>query len=409
VVESSHGAARRDTGATQWASPGTQHNVPSRAPNIADIARIAGTEDPVLRNLRITQCYYELSNGLRDLLGPAANWCSHACWTSKQAGRAIRASDLTQRFRARLNQEGRGADARRRLLQMWLVRGIEATRGANEALLDELLTPDALLARWSEVIATWNFEAFSEIGLAFGRFLGTFRNATRFEQADIDRFCRFLQEEPDQDLLSRAFRSYHHALFEQRHKLRAERMLLGNLLLCLHEQRLLQPHIESIFELEPISARELPQHFLARHEDRRGLYARVLRFGLRRSSRVHALLEELAATSDAVIRQLISDELGDLHSFGIGDSAPPLLERSVPQELLRISLGELDLLLSDLGANPEAHPPESSVDHTVTEERMRMLSALLLRSQDARELMGAPFSEEQCAELQSGRIPKPPL
>ena len=59
-----------------------------------DIDRVAAIADPVIRNLRITQAYHELSATMAARLGPVANWCTYATWASKQAGRTIRKEDL---------------------------------------------------------------------------------------------------------------------------------------------------------------------------------------------------------------------------------------------------------------------------------------------------------------------------
>jgi len=59
-----------------------------------DVDRIAAVADPVIRNLRITQAYHELSAAMAARLGPLANWCTYATWASKQAGRTIRKEDL---------------------------------------------------------------------------------------------------------------------------------------------------------------------------------------------------------------------------------------------------------------------------------------------------------------------------
>ena len=59
-----------------------------------DIDRVAAIADPIIRNLRITQAYHELSAAAAVHIGPVANWCTYATWASKQAGRTIRKEDL---------------------------------------------------------------------------------------------------------------------------------------------------------------------------------------------------------------------------------------------------------------------------------------------------------------------------
>jgi hypothetical protein len=70
-------------------------------PTIDEIDRIARLGDPILRNLQITQCYYEISQSVAGLTGFSANWCTFATWASKQAGQTIRLEDLLRAFEER--------------------------------------------------------------------------------------------------------------------------------------------------------------------------------------------------------------------------------------------------------------------------------------------------------------------
>jgi hypothetical protein len=67
-------------------------------PSIEDVARIAGISDPVIRNLNITQGYYELSQAMSKYTDGNPNWCTFAVWASKQAGQSIRKEDLSHTF-----------------------------------------------------------------------------------------------------------------------------------------------------------------------------------------------------------------------------------------------------------------------------------------------------------------------
>jgi len=70
-------------------------------PNVEEIDRIARVSDPTLRNLQITQCYYELSQCVAERNGFCANWCTFATWASCQAGQTIRQEDLIRAFEER--------------------------------------------------------------------------------------------------------------------------------------------------------------------------------------------------------------------------------------------------------------------------------------------------------------------
>ena len=65
-------------------------------PTVAEVEHIAALEDPLIRNLQITQCYHELALALRERTSSSANWCNFAVWASKQAGQTIRKEDLAR-------------------------------------------------------------------------------------------------------------------------------------------------------------------------------------------------------------------------------------------------------------------------------------------------------------------------
>jgi hypothetical protein len=70
-------------------------------PNPDEVDRIARLRDPIISNLQITQCYYEISQSVAPFAGPSANWCTFATWASKQAGQTIRTEDLVRAFEER--------------------------------------------------------------------------------------------------------------------------------------------------------------------------------------------------------------------------------------------------------------------------------------------------------------------
>ena len=61
---------------------------------VEKIDSIAVLDNPLLRNVLITQCYCELSASFAKRMGTGANWCTFATWASKQAGQTIRHQDL---------------------------------------------------------------------------------------------------------------------------------------------------------------------------------------------------------------------------------------------------------------------------------------------------------------------------
>ncbi len=67
-------------------------------PDTAEVKAIVAVEDAVIRNLRITECYAQLSAAMRAQVGEGANWCTFATWASRQAGCTIRGEDLGDRL-----------------------------------------------------------------------------------------------------------------------------------------------------------------------------------------------------------------------------------------------------------------------------------------------------------------------
>ena len=75
------------------------------APTTAEVDAISIIANPVIRNLKITQCYCELSSAFAGRTGTCANWCTFATWASKQAGQTIRGEDLQRTIENILKQE----------------------------------------------------------------------------------------------------------------------------------------------------------------------------------------------------------------------------------------------------------------------------------------------------------------
>ncbi len=133
-----------------------------------DVQRIAAIEDPVIRNLQITQCYHELSAALATYTGPRANWCTFATWASKQAGQTIRKEDLSRLLERRLRERVSAREAAQPMAGPPGMDG-EPVAGRQERLLDPRQYKSAL-NQASEAVARGNKKVFEEIGYEFARF-----------------------------------------------------------------------------------------------------------------------------------------------------------------------------------------------------------------------------------------------
>ena len=224
-------------------------------PTIADIERICALDDPVIRNLQITQCYHELALAMAGGLDWNANWCSFATWASKQAGQTIRKEDLSRALENRLRAEETAARAAE-------AQGGGVKLGAVD--LAELIwkTWDPLSAfdRSSQAVAKGNLKVFAEIGREFARFYADCLHDTAYDPDKIERFCDGLRPDdpPDgQRLLRQAFRRYYQALFEPQAKARVELLLLANLEIGQHEQTRLQPEITAALDAPVVDPKQL--------------------------------------------------------------------------------------------------------------------------------------------------------
>src|SRR5262245_52125701 len=151
-------------------------NPPRAFPSAQEIERVLAVEDPVLRNLLVTQRYHELASAVAGWLGPRANWCTFATWASKQAGQTIRRED----FQALVERKLAAAPE---IAQAWAEVAAAARRaGARLAppvltaagkasLLDGAIVDGPILARASAAISRGNTKVFAEIAAELSRFL----------------------------------------------------------------------------------------------------------------------------------------------------------------------------------------------------------------------------------------------
>src|SRR4026207_824707 len=91
------------------------------SPSVDEVKRIALMPDPVIRNLRITECYFRLAGAMTQRTGQCANWCTFATWASKQAGQTIRGEDLLDRIESHAKSDVQILHPIRALWS-WLVR-----------------------------------------------------------------------------------------------------------------------------------------------------------------------------------------------------------------------------------------------------------------------------------------------
>jgi hypothetical protein len=367
-----------------------------------DVQEIVAMDDePVLRNLRITQAYHELSLDLRALVRPPdVCWSGFACWASKQAGAFIRREELPAVLRRLADDPGR--------------------LGALERVVDGIAAN----------VMLGNRTVFAEMGDAFARFVLAFEGDTRPDPAKLETFLATFSEGPSlpdlvqhdadgqpvgrgvtqggQSMLRRALACLHAAMFEPVAERRAELVLLSSALFGLHEQTRLQPYIAG--------AQDGPMHRLLASWGRGDAELAGLA-GLARD-----LATELVMTMRVPGQTL---HLGrDLEAPPGTVLWPPSLERLEHPELvaLTVALGTydsrehdldrsdrmeawLDRSLGAVGLGQREAQGTGARDWSSLQQRMRFIFELFRSRQQHEPLLEPPFSAEQVAALRRGELP----
>lgn len=418
------------------------HAQPSASPpSLADVERITALADPVVRNLQITQCYFELSGALAARTADSANWCTFAVWASKQVGQTIRKEDLERTFEQLWTTSSElpavtsppGSiphQVSAQLPESLLAAGRSVLAALSldhlVALGDPLLDlagyrhriQDAVLAvssfeHASEAAARGNRKVFEEIAWQFARFLATVADDTVADPARIAEFCATLRpgDPPDgQHYLIEAFTSYYQALFEPDPKARAELLLLANDSVGLHEQTRLEPEITAALDAPVVDPRELRRRLLEILLPELGWVARV-RWSFASSIGLHdpfeAALSHLLAQAQLLGRVVITEHLMSLAlPGGVRLKLGQDLRGPYPADLLALTNPELLTLLSQVDPTPNSLDGTAVQDWSDLPERMHFIVDMFRCFQEQGNLLSAPFSPDQVVELKAGRLPE---
>src|SRR5262245_34677029 len=122
-------------------------------PTVDEVDRISRLSDPVVRNLQITQWYYEISQSIPRLTISSANWCTFAIWASKQAGQTIRKEDLVRAFEDRFHLSAKISDILEDLVGHLRAVSMRLEDGKARQALLQALNPTAAFARAGDAVA----------------------------------------------------------------------------------------------------------------------------------------------------------------------------------------------------------------------------------------------------------------
>ena len=380
-------------------------------PTLDEIDRIAQRGDAIVRNLEITQCYYEISQCVSARIGVSANWCTFATWASKQAGQTIRQEDLLRDFEQRFNLSSE-ISARLEAVSSRLKSVGALLRGqVSRTAILRALDPAAPFARAGDAVARGNKKVFEEIGREFARFLAVIGDATSFNRGKLASFCAVLRPgDPPQGqrLLAEAFMAYHEAQF-QIGKDKAELILLANLCAGFHEQSRLQPEIAEALNATLGTAEDLKRNLLS-----------SLAPAFNRDSRLNAVLHRttgldrvfagLIDAANRLIRQVITDHLMTLHLSGaevlrLGQD----LRNTFPEALTQITNPRLIEVLTRVDLTPNNLRESGADDWASFADRMHFIADFFRVYQERRQLFEPPFTPAQAALIKSGRRPDGPV
>ncbi|MBW7881633.1 MAG: hypothetical protein H3C34_03175 [Caldilineaceae bacterium] len=381
------------------------------APTVAEIDRIAAMDDPLIRNLQITQAYAELSAAVAQRTGPAANWCTFATWASKQAGQTIRKEDLARTLQRAVTDllfapapaagEAAAAPA-----------AIPADVAMIQKTLWDVLDPQAPFQRASDAVARGNRKVFAEIGREFARFLATCVHDPAYDETKIEQFCSNLRpgEPPHgQRYLRQAFTRYYRAWFEDDDSRRAQLMLAANVEIGLHEQTRLQPEIAEAMAAPIVDPRELSRRLVAVLFPGQSWLDRTRRLIQRlrgAPSPLDLAVDRFVARVRHEARLIISEHMMTLSLpqkvvLRLGRD----LSAEFPPELRQITDPDLRGLLDLVDPTQDSVRESGAMDWADLPERLHFIVDLFRCYQAWPPLFQPPFSPQQVAALKAGRRP----
>lgn len=384
-----------------------------QSPTVADIERIAALQDPVICNLQITQCYFELARSVEIRTGGNACWCTFATWASRQAGQTIRKQDLTRTLEHVLGTEQDARAAAGELSTAIEKLGAKPGTGQILTLALNALDPEAAFERSSQAVARGNLKVFTEIGRAFARFNAVCLDDQRFDPAKIKLFCDGLLpgDPPEgQRYLRQAFERYYRAFFEPDSKAQAELVLLANLEIGFHEQTRLQPEINAALAAPVIPpdlfARNLLRALRPNWGQLNDLVWWLLRF-LGRLSGLEAAIQTYLNGAQRQAQWIVTESMmtiefpkGKLLRLGLD------VEGAYPPDLQQLTNPDLLDLLATIDPNPAGTESSGAKYWGDLSDRMGFIAELFRCYQNDPTLVLPPFSAEQTIAIKAAQLPQ---
>lgn len=376
---------------------------------VEKIEGIASLTAPVLRNILITQCYYELSTVFAERMNAGANWCTFATWASKQAGQTIRNEDLQRTLENLLKNEP-GIE-----VALSLVVSLAKQSGAEQSV--QQLRNSALglmLSRAAgnaaDAVSRGNKKVFEEIAREFSRFITRCFGDTAYDKSHIDNFCQELKAglpPQGQEYLAKGFNCYYQALFEQDLNKKTQLNLLANLLIGLHEQNRLQPEISEALNAS-VDAQQVKKDLSDRLFSGANWWTR-LRLFFRRVFGISLLdkgIESFVQLIQYRIRTVLTAHLMTItlppdNYLQLGRD----LTGNYPPDLIQLTNTDLIALLAQVDPTSDTVLESGAADWANLSERMHYIADMFRCYHQSAELFSAAFTAAQVEAMKNGRLP----
>jgi hypothetical protein len=362
---------------------------------------IAGMADPVVRNLCITQRYHDFAVQLRDAgLNQDATWCAFAVWASKTAGASIRGELLPERASQVIKENDTTGEVMHKFnhgLTGWVK--VHFTHDHIGRAI-ETITADV-----SKAIAEGNVLVFKELAPLFTALIDAHRSAQPLSRQKVgDALAPTLaaaeESGDDMDPVVQAFGAYADALCGAPGS--AALVLKANTLAVSHEQRRLQPAIETALNAAITDTiKKVIDEDVIRHVPGE---ARHL---------LDALTEDVCnvldtawsiALTEVIMRLVTSNETFDLRA-----DVPAMTVGLFPPALADLDGTDAAAVVAQWDRTDGTGAPSGAHDWSVLEERMNFIVNLFRSRQRDAALFNPPFSPEQLHDLDGGRLPPGPL
>jgi len=363
-----------------------------RPPTKAALDAICSQPNLLIRNLQITQGYHEIALALRSFIsGTNVNWFGFGTYASRTAGRALRHETLPKVLKSALIRSA-GYDNTHVYLNQVLEQDSEAAAALRGNMLARVLTEVSLL------LSEGNLLIFSELAWPFADMATRFRKTWSVDAAGWNRFLdshfkpgRY--EDGGQDWLRESLTSFYRARFETDRKRKAELVLLGNLLVGLHEQSRLQPVIEKVVGVpfDIFVDGVLPD--VATGKKRKG--------GLRRQA--------MGFTRNLVLRTVTRMTMTyalPTRVMRLGeDVVPPTELVNFPAELLRVENERLRAIIRRYDAGLDTLSGSGALNWASLDDRMSFIVDFFRAYQHYKQLFDPPFTAGQVAVIKTGNLP----